>query len=61
MTENKQYTVGELINELEKLPKHLKVDLAVHYDNCHHIQPLSVIYYYESKYIDWITLFGVKE
>ena len=60
MTE-KRFTVGELIEELEKLPKQLTVELSVNYDNCNHIQPLGEVYSSKSKYIDWIVLMGVKE
>lgn len=60
MTE-KQFTVEKLIKELEKLPKHHTVELSVHYDNCHHVQPLSEIYSSESKYIEWIVLIGGEE
>ena len=60
MGENKQYTVGELIKELEEIPKNFKVELSVNYDNCDHIQPLKKIYVPnpETEYIDWITLRG---
>ena len=37
------------------------VELSVHYDNCHHIQPLGEVYVTDSELIDWITLIGVKE
>lgn len=61
MSEKERFTVGELIKELEKLPKHLRVELSVHYDNCHHIQPLGKLYNSMSSDIDWILLIGVKE
>lgn len=56
----KRFTVGELIKELEKLPKDYAVDVSVTYDNCEHIQPLNKIAYYEGRFIDWVTLRGGK-
>ena len=54
-------TVGELIKELEKLPKDFTVEVSVTYDNCEHIQPLGQVYSYKDcKHIDWITLRGKK-
>lgn len=56
----KDFTVGELIEELEKFPKTYTIDVSVTYDNCEHIQPLSKISHYEGRFIDWITLRGGK-
>ncbi len=54
--------VGDLIKELEKLPKDFTVEVSVTYDNCEHIQPLGQVYFCEDcKFIDWITLRGQKE
>ncbi|WP_296885115.1 hypothetical protein [uncultured Methanobrevibacter sp.] len=61
MSEKEQLTVGELIKELEKLPKHLKVEVAVVYDNCRHIQPLYKVFNSASADIDWIILMGDVE
>ena len=61
MSEKEQLTVGELIKELEKLPKHLKVELSVEYDNCRHIQPLYKVFNNASADIDWIVLIGDVE
>ena len=61
MVEKEQLTVGELIKELEKLPKHLKVELSVRYDKCRHIQPLYDVYNSASADIDWIVLMGDME
>ena len=59
MTEN-QLTVGELIEELEKLPlpKNYKVNLSVKYDDCEHIQPLREVTGFISTDIDWVLLRG---
>lgn len=58
---DKGMTIGELIKELEKLPKHLTVKLSVNYDDCNHIQPLGRVYSLRSADIDWILLIGKKE
>lgn len=62
---SKKVTVRELCSSLLDLiddgyGNHI-VELSLHYDNCHHIQPLAEVYCMESKNIDWITLIGSKE
>lgn len=52
--------VKELINELEKLPEDLTVELGVYYDNCLHLQELDKIQASPLDF-DWITLIGKKE
>ena len=52
--------VKELINELEKLPEELTVELGVYYNNCLHIQELDKIQASPLD-IDWIILIGKKE
>lgn len=61
MTE-KQLTIGELIDALQKLPlpKSYKVNLSVKYDDCEHIQPLREVTGFISTEINWIVLRGGK-
>ena len=49
-------TVGDLIQELEKIPKDKVVKLSVNWDNCDHIQSLTKVYHHDS--LEWITLIG---
>ena len=56
----KQWTVGELIKELEKCDKDKPVEVSVLYDNCEHIQKLNHVYDFKDVYIGdgWVTLRG---
>ena len=58
MIKKKKITVGELIKELQTLPKDKTVEVSVNYDHCDHIQKLSKIY--PNPGFDWITLAGGK-
>lgn len=56
----KQWTVGELIKELEKCDKDKPVEVSVLYDNCEHIQYLSSVYDFKDSLIGdgWVILRG---
>lgn len=55
-------TVGDLINELEKLDKDKTVEVSVTYNGCDHIQKLCSVYDFNDSYFGngWVTLIGGK-
>lgn len=55
-------TVGDLINELEKIDKDKPVEVSVTYNGCDHIQKLCSVYDFNDSYFGngWVTLIGGK-
>lgn len=56
MIDEKGMRVGELIQELEKIPEDKIVKLSVNWDHCDHVQTLKTVYH--SDLFKWITLDG---